>query len=165
MSKLSEKAKLFCNEFMVDLNASKAAIRAGYGKKNARNTSSLLLDRPDVISYLAELKAAAAERCEITQDRVLNELKKIAFWDVRKLYDSRGNPIPIHLLDADTAGAIAGVDIEESGNKEITIKTKKIKVSEKRAALEAICNILGFNAPEKHHHEIEDKRIGYGEEV
>lgn len=79
---LNEKQKRFCEEYIVDLNASKAALRAGYSEKTAGSTGSENLKKPEIQSYISELQNKRAERVEVTQDEVLSELKNFAFADI-----------------------------------------------------------------------------------
>lgn len=76
-SKLNEKQKLFCQEYLVDLNATQAAIRAGYKPKNANRVASENLTKLDIQNYIAELKQDRVERVQITQDEVLADLLEI----------------------------------------------------------------------------------------
>lgn len=79
--KLSVKHKRFCEEYLVDLNATQAAIRAGYKEKTARSQGQRLLTNVDIQKYIAELQKKQSERTGITADTVLKELEKIALTD------------------------------------------------------------------------------------
>ena len=79
MAKLTAKQQRFCDEYLIDLNATQAAIRAGYSEKNADKIGSELLGKTRVAEYIAERKADRMVRTEITQDMVLKELANIAF--------------------------------------------------------------------------------------
>lgn len=81
--KLTEKQKRFCEEYLVDLNATQAAVRAGYKEKNARQTAAENLTKPDIQQYLRELMRERAERTGIDADTVIEELKKVALSDVK----------------------------------------------------------------------------------
>ena len=75
--KLNEKQKLFCEEYLIDLNATQAAIRAGYSKKTARSIANENLTKPDIQDYIQKLQAGIAKRNKITQDEVLADLIEI----------------------------------------------------------------------------------------
>lgn len=75
--KLNEKQKLFCEEYLIDLNATQAAIRAGYSKKTARSIANENLTKPDIQDYIQKLQAGIAQRNKITQDEVLADLIEI----------------------------------------------------------------------------------------
>lgn len=77
-TKLTEKQKRFCEEYLIDLNATQAAMRAGY--KNAE-IGRQLITKNNVLEYLKELREKQTERTGINADTVLNELKKIALVD------------------------------------------------------------------------------------
>lgn len=79
MAKLTEKQELFVKEYLVDLNATQAAIRAGYKKDNAYSIGAENLRKPKIAERIAEAMAERSKRTEITQDRVLQELAAIAF--------------------------------------------------------------------------------------
>ena len=82
MPNLTEKQKRFCEEYLIDLNATQAAIRAGYSKKTANRIAAENLSKLDIQNYLKELMQERSERTGITADTVLEELKKIALSDV-----------------------------------------------------------------------------------
>lgn len=79
MAKLNEKQKRFCEEYMIDMNATQAAIRAGYSQKTSYSIGQRLLKKVEAQEYITELKQKQIERVEITADRVLTEIAKIAF--------------------------------------------------------------------------------------
>jgi len=79
MPKLTNKQKTFVREYLIDLNAAQAAIRAGYSKKTARKIGQENLTKPDIQALLHKAMRAREQRTEITQDRVLRELARIAF--------------------------------------------------------------------------------------
>ena len=78
MPKLTDKQKRFCEEYLIDLNATQAAIRAGYKPKNARSSASENLTKPDIQQYLQQLMQQRSQRTGITADDVISELAKIA---------------------------------------------------------------------------------------
>lgn len=82
MMKLTEKQKRFCEEYLIDLNATQAAIRAGYSSKNASRIAVELLNKTQVSDFLEKTRKEQSERTGITADAVLKELEKIAFIDV-----------------------------------------------------------------------------------
>lgn len=76
---LNEKQARFVAEYLVDLNATQAAIRAGYSEKTARSIGQRLLTNVDIQTEIQDAMAERSERTEITQDRVLKELARVAF--------------------------------------------------------------------------------------
>lgn len=149
---LSDKQKLFCDEYLVDLNATQAAIRAGYSKKTAYSSGQRLLKDVEVQKWVQFRMEERGKRTEITQDRVLEEYAKLAYFDPQKLYDENGNLLPVNKLDKDVAAALIGVDVTESivdGN--VVTLTKKVKYSDKKGALDSLARHLGmFNDKLQH---------------
>lgn len=80
--KLSLKQKRFCEQFLIDMNATQAAIRAGYSKNGARTQSTRMLANASIQTYLAELRSQQQERTQITADMVLTEIARVAFLDL-----------------------------------------------------------------------------------
>lgn len=79
MAELNDRQQKFCDEYLIDLNATQAAIRAGYSEKTAYSMGQRLLKNVEIQSYISERKQDRVERTEITQDMVLKELALIAF--------------------------------------------------------------------------------------
>lgn len=79
---LSKKHRRFVEEYLVDLNATQAAIRAKYAPTRAKQTAHKIMQREEVQEAIAAGQAKRSERTEITQDRVLQEFAKIAFADM-----------------------------------------------------------------------------------
>lgn len=151
---LTDKQLAFCNEYLKDFNATQAAIRAGYSENGANVQGSNLLSNINIQAWLSQRQSTIAKKVDLSLERVLAEYSKIGFFDIRKAFDEDGKMLPIHELDDDTAGGIAGIEIfeETEGSGEETFKsgeTKKIKIADKRSALDSICKVLGYNAPEK----------------
>lgn len=79
---LSAKQEAFCREYVIDLNATQASIRAGYSEKTAANIGNENLRKPQIQERLAKLINSRSERLEISADWVLSELKKIHELDI-----------------------------------------------------------------------------------
>lgn len=144
---LSPRQELFISEYLVDLNATQAAIRAGYSAKTARKQASRLLSNVDISQRITEKRQKQAANTGLSVERVLKEAMRLAFFDIRKLTDSEGNPIPVHQLDADTAAAIQGLELatERGPDKESgpTI-VRKYKIADKNSAIERLFKHLGL---------------------
>ena len=76
--KLNDRQKRFANEYLIDFNATQAAIRAGYSEKTANRIGSENLSKLDIAKYIEKRKKARINRTQINQDFVLVELLKIA---------------------------------------------------------------------------------------
>lgn len=74
---LNEKQKKFCNEYLIDLNATQAAIRAGYSEKTARSIANENLTKPDIQKYIQDLQAGIQKRNKISQDEIVQDLIEI----------------------------------------------------------------------------------------
>lgn len=145
---LNAKQTKFVNEYLKDLNATQAAIRAGYSKKTAQMQSARLMSNVMVREVLSQKMDKRSARTEISADRVLLELSRLAFLDVRKAFNKDGSLKAIGDLDDDTAAAVAGLDIVESNaSGEKSGALKKIKLSDKKGALELIMRHLGMLTP------------------
>ncbi len=97
---LNPKQALFVLEYLIDMNASQAAIRAGYSEKTAGNIGHELLKKPEIHAALLKAMENRAERTGITADRILNELALIGFSNIQNYnVDDRGQVD----LNADTA--------------------------------------------------------------
>lgn len=81
MPKLTEKQKRFCEEYLIDLNATQAAKRAGYSEKTAFSIGVENLKKPLIQEYLQDLMKYRSERTGVTAEKVIEELEKIAFSD------------------------------------------------------------------------------------
>lgn len=152
---LTAKQERFVAEYLIDLNATQAAIRAGYSEKTAEQQGHQLLKKTLVAAAIAEAQAKRQTRTEITQDRVLAELARIGFADIRKAVRWGRSPIddesenasknglgiyPVELvgsdeIDDDTAAAITEVSLTAQG--------VKIKMADKKAALDTLLKHLG----------------------
>lgn len=107
---LTDKQKRFCEEYLIDLNATQAAIRAGYSPKTAEQTASRLLRNVKVQEYIAKRQKKLSRSTEITQERVIKELALIAF---------SNNADYAHVVEkkmkAEVGGALVDV-LDEDGN-------------------------------------------------
>lgn len=144
---MTPKQRRFCEEYLIDLNATQAAIRAGYSRKTARVAGYENLTKPYIAAAIESAMKARQHRTHITQDRVLQELARIAFFDIRKLYKDDGTLKAPHELDDDAAAVLSGVDIVEMAGSEsesVVMYTKKAKVFDKTAALTLAMRHLGI---------------------
>jgi len=150
MKKLTAKQQVFVQEYLVDLNATQAAIRAGYSPKSARAYGAENLTKPDIAAALQEAMQKREERTEITQDMVLREYAKLAFLDPRRFYDDDGNLLPVKDLPDDVAAALASMEVvferdgEDDKGRPQFAAVRKIKFSDKKAALDSIARHLGM---------------------
>ena len=107
----SNRETVFVREYLLDLNGTRAAIAAGYSSKTAYVAASRMLRKVKVQALLKQLMEERQQRLDISADRILQQLARIAFFDPRKLFNSDGSLKNIAELDVDTAAAIAGIEI------------------------------------------------------
>lgn len=123
---LDARQKRFCEEYIIDLNGYKAAIRAGYSEKSSRQQASDLLSRPNISQYISELKDKRSERTEITADRTVKEVANIGYSNIKKIasWDAEGNltVIPSDEMSDDVAASIETIKMEK-----VTLFTKREK--------------------------------------
>ena len=112
MAQITQKQKQFCEEYIIDLNARQAAIRAGYSEKTAEVQASRLLTKAKVQEYISLLKGKRQERTEVTQDMVVMELAKIAFINADDFYDNDGSIKSLNDLDSKTRGALKSYQVK-----------------------------------------------------
>lgn len=136
---LTPKQETFVREYLIDLNSTQAAIRAGYSAKTAKVMGCENLTKPDIQEAIQKAMADRSEKTNITAERVLNEIAKLAFFDPRKMFDDAGEPIHVSQLDDDTAAAIAGLEVVTKGNDEIGYASvMKVKLADKSKNLELL---------------------------
>lgn len=140
---LTPKQQLFCREYLTDLNASQAAIRAGYSKATAGSSGFTLLQIPHVQAEITKLRDRLMRRTEISQERVLEELRRIAFSDPRRVMSWGPNGITLidsTSLDDEDAAAVA----EASETKTESGGSVRIKMHDKLEALDKLARYLGL---------------------
>ena len=145
---LTAKQAAFACEYLVDMNATQAAIRAGYSLKTAASQGERLLRNVEVRQAIDAGLSSRATKTGVTAERVLRERARLAFFDPRKLLDKNGVPIPLEKLDDDTAAAIAGIDVMQLGADVETgaaAVVKKYRLVSKDPSLAALEKYLGLN--------------------
>ena len=142
MAKLTEKQRLFVEEYLIDLNATQAAIRAGYSAKTADVQGSRMLGNVKVQQAIAEAMAKRSKRTGVNQDRVVLELAKLAFVKMTDLVDSEGR-IKTDATDDDLS-CIESIKYKESDNEYGGSVEREVKISSKLKALELLGKHLGM---------------------
>ncbi|KHJ66595.1 terminase [Pantoea rodasii] len=108
---LTEKQDMFCREYLFDLNASQAAIRAGYSPKTANRIGSENLSKPDIAKRIIELKSARNERVDINADYVLRRLVEIDEMDVLDILKDDCGLKPVHEWPRVWRTTLSGLDV------------------------------------------------------
>lgn len=151
MAKITDKQKRFCEEYLIDMNGTQAAIRAGYSKRTANEQAARLLANVSIQVYLNELREKLSDELEITRERIVSEFAKIAFFDIRKIYTVDGGLKSIKDFDDESAAAIAGIKSRDISTPEGEVlgTIQEVKITNKIDALNSLVKIFGYNAPEK----------------
>ena len=164
---LTDKQQQFCQEYLIDLNATRAAVRAGYSARSATNTAADLLALPDIKSRVAELMQFRAKRTEISQDFVINKLHDIVNEDIKNYLSFK--PRKVKVKDK-----LSGQETEIETGAEITVRDSetidthniseisvskygnfRLKLADREKALMLLAKHLGmFTEKIQHHHNL-----------
>lgn len=142
MAKLTEKQQRFVDEYLIDMNATQAAIRAGYSVKTANEQGSQNLAKLSIQQAIAEQMAERSKRTGINQDRVVLELAKIALVKMTDIVDSQGR-IKSDASPDDLA-CIESVKYKESESDTGSSVEREVKIASKLKALELLGKHLGM---------------------
>lgn len=144
---LTDKQEMFCREYLIDLNATQAAIRAGYSAKTANRTASENLSKPDVQSRIAELKAQRNDLVGINATYVLNRLVEIDQMDVLDILTSTGELKSVAEWPKVWRTTISGLEVMEMASEGNTAALlKKIKWPDKAKNLELLGKHISVQA-------------------
>jgi phage terminase small subunit len=145
-AKCNPMQRRFVEEYVVDLNAKAAYVRAGYKSAAPGPNASRLVARPHISNAIDYELKLLRERSFVRADRVLVELARVAFGDIRDIYDENGNLRPIKDLDPEVSAAIASIKIvaqkeNEDGSYSPVLEIKR---HDKIQALTLLCKHLGI---------------------
>ena len=142
MAKLTDKQQRFVDEYLIDLNATQAAIRAGYSAKTADQQGSRMLANVKVKQAVAEKQAQRSKRTGVNQDRVVLELAKVAFAKMTDIVDSNGKIKED--ASSDDLACIESIKYKESDNEYGGSVEREVKIASKLKALELLGKHLGM---------------------
>ena len=125
---MTDAQKRFCDEYLIDLNATRA-YKVAYSRckkdETANVNGSKLLRNTKVQEYISKKQKEIEKRTEVTQDSVINELAKIAFFNIKNIYNSNGTLKDIKDIDEETIRAISSVKtLQKAGAMKISIDMK-----------------------------------------
>lgn len=140
---MTKKQKRFVEEYLVDLNATQAAIRAGYSPQTARDIGCENLTKPNIQNAIATAMAERSRRTGINQDRVIQEIAKLAFLNPVDVIDMDEATIKGEVNRDDTA-CIASVKVKVIPGEDGNITEREIKTYDKLKALELLGKHLGM---------------------
>ena len=155
--KLTPKEERFCQEYVLLLNATRAAVNAGYSEKTARSIGSQNLTKLNIQNKISELKNNLAETSEISALRVIKEHEKLAFSSIACLHKTWIERTDFEGLSEDQKACIKSIstktlkkNIGTNDDPEIIdIEYVKIELYDKQKSLEAINKMLGYESPSK----------------
>ena len=137
--KMTPKMQKFVDEYLVDLNATQAAIRAGYSKKTAYSIGVSNLKKPEIQAAIQKRQKSAAEKLEITRERVLKELASIGFAKATDFLTIQGGHVLIKDSDDVAADKLAALASVKEGMYGV-----EVKLADKARALEMLGKYLGL---------------------
>jgi phage terminase small subunit len=141
--KLTAKQKKFVDEYLIDLNETQAAIRAGYSVDSARAIGCENLTKPNIQAAVGKAMAERSKRTGISQDRVVLELAKIAFVNVADVVDLSDGSI-LSGANADDLACIEGMKYKRSDTDTGSSEEREVKFASKMKALELLGKHLGM---------------------
>jgi phage terminase small subunit len=143
---LTPKQSRFVEEYLVDLNGKQAAIRAGYSAKTAEVQASRLLRIAKIQVALSAAMRAQSRNTEVTPDRVLAELAKIGFANMRDYWPKEGETVD--RLDQDLTAALQEITIDETIDPSgVVHRHTRLKLHDKKGALDSLAQYLGMFVP------------------
>ena len=137
---MTKKQKLFVEEYLIDLNATQAAIRAGYSPDTAKEIGCENLTKPNIRACIDREMAERSKRTGVNADRVVQELAKIAFVNAVDVIDPKTATVKEDALSEDTA-AIQSVKVKTFGDDGLE---REIKMADKLKALELLGKHMGM---------------------
>ena len=146
MAELNAKQKMFCQEYIVDLNGTQAAIRAGYSERTANEQSSRLLANANVKAVISELKASRCEEVKIDANYVLKRLVEIDSMDVLDILMPDGSVKAVAEWPKVWRTTLSGIDVMEMQSGDTAAILKKIKWPDKVKNLELIGKHINVGA-------------------
>lgn len=143
MAKLTNKQKRFIEEYLIDLNATQASIRAGYSPETAKEIGCENLTKPNIKNEIDKAIAERSRRTGINQDRVLREIAKIAFVNPSDVINFNQATVKENASDDDLA-VISGIKIKSIPTDDGNIQEREVKLYDKLKALDMLGKHLGM---------------------
>lgn len=139
----------FVDEFMIDRNATEAAIRAGYSKNSAGQIGCRLLKDGKILTEINKRSEEQSIRLQITSDRIIQEYENLALFDPLDLFDDDGNLKALKDIPEHARRAISGLDLIQlktitTDDVKIEAILKKLKFADKKGALDSLAKIKGM---------------------
>lgn len=146
---MTAKQQRFVAEYLIDLNATQAAIRSGYSRKTATEQGYRLLRNVHVAGAVQAGQAKVFQHADLRRERVLEEMRRLAFSDLRTLFGESGELRPIRDLTDEQAAAIASVEVTrtrtfKAGQTSVEEAIHKVRAWDKTRALEQLGKHFGI---------------------
>ena len=139
---LNAKQRLFVVEYLKDLDAQKAYVRAGYNTSTAHVGAFKLIKRPHIAAAIKAAMDKRADKIGISADEVLEEIRRLAMVDIGQAYDEHGALLPLSMMPPEVRRAIASIETELGTEKRGDIV--KVKLWDKVASLKLLAQHLGL---------------------
>lgn len=140
---MTNKQKRFCEEYLIDLNATQASIRAGYSTESAYAIGSENMKKPQIRARIDRAIAEQSKRTGVNADRVVRELARVAFVNPSDVIDMDSATLKTDATDDDTA-AVASVKVKTIPTADGQGVEREIKMADKLKALELLGKHLGM---------------------
>lgn len=156
-NKLNRRQRKFCRAYIKSLNATKAAIEAGYSQKTAREIASRLLTNVDIKAEISRMQGSLEEEAQVSALKTVKELGKIAFSNISDFFEKWNKLKDFDAIPDDLKAGIKSVScrsVEQNiGTAENPIMEEvsytRIEMHDKVRALETISRMLGYDQPKK----------------
>ena len=142
---LTPKQARFVEEYLLDLNATQAAIRAGYSPKWANRQAHNLIDDSRLAAAIAEKQAKTAEKLNIKREDLIRRLLEIADLDVSSIVNEHGNMLPVSEWPEAVRRSVAGLEtIEERAGGAVVASVRKVRLESRGQQIERVGRLLGL---------------------
>lgn len=142
---LTDKQARFVDEYLVDLNATQAAVRAGYSAKTASVIGAENLAKPNIQKAIQARQEELKIKTEITQEWVVERYRRIVEGcDKRLFFRDDGSLKPPSQWSAEMGMAVQGFEVEEFGDEGLAVSVSKLRFQDVRAALDSLARHLGM---------------------
>jgi phage terminase small subunit len=147
MTELTAQQERFCREYIIDLNATQSAIRAGYSDKTADVQGCRLLGNVKVASRISELKAQRVDEVKTDANYVLKRLLEIDALDVADIVDESGDLIPVKNWPKAWRTSVNAIEVVQmKSTEDVVAYLKKIKIPDKIKTLELLGKHIDVSA-------------------
>lgn len=147
--RLTDKQRRFCEEYVIDWNATRAAIAAGYSEKTARQIATNTLSKVYIREYIDEIQKDLSKLTGVTATRNILELKKIAYSSLASFKNDWMTEKEFNSLTEEQLACISDIQYQTKTTGENTETIVRFKLHDKQKAIEILNKMLGFNDSDK----------------